>query len=184
MSNAFMLSFLAGLCIAVIILYNRLVKSRIMVQEAFSSIRTFLQQRNDVIPNMVEIVKGYAGHENSTLKEVTAWRNRSAGALTVDEQQKANLGLEQALASFYSVAEQYPDLKANANFLHLQDELSDIEEKLNNSRRYYNGTVRNFNQQIGVFPSNMVASLFSFKPESFFEEESGAARSPEIDFKK
>lgn len=180
MSTTFILAFLTGLCIAVIILYNQLARARIMVQEAFSGIRTFLQQRNDVIPNMVEIVKGYAGHENSTLKEVTAWRNRSAGAATAGEQQEATRGLEQALANFYSVAEQYPDLKANTNFLRLQDELSGIEEKLNNSRRYYNGTVRHYNQKIAVFPSNLIAGIFSFRPESFFEEEAG----PRIDFNK
>jgi LemA protein len=184
MSNTFIIAFLAGLCVAIVILYNQLAKARIMVQEAFSGIRTFLQQRNDVIPNMVEIVKGYAGHENSTLKEVTAWRNRSVGASTPGEQQEATRGLEHALASFYSVAEQYPDLKANTNFLHLQEELSGIEEKLNNSRRYYNGTVRSYNQKLAVFPSNLVASVFSFRPERFFEEEAGAAARPKTDFKK
>jgi LemA protein len=162
--------------------YNQLVKSKVLVQEGWSGIGTFLQQRNDVIPNMVEIVKGYAGHENNTLIEVTKWRNKSAMAITPGEQNDANAGLNKAMLDFYSVSEQYPDLKANTNFLKLQEDLASLEEKINQSRRYYNGTVREFNQNIAVFPKLIVASMFNFEAQEFFLEDESAKIAPKIAF--
>lgn len=166
----------------VIAIYNQLVKSKIIVEEGWSGIGTFLQQRNDVIPNMVEIVKGYAGHENNTLIEVTKWRNRSAMAATPNEQNEANAGLNKAMLDFYTVSEQYPDLKANTNFLKLQEDLAALEEKINQSRRYYNGTVREFNQKTAVFPNVIIANMFKFTAQEFFLEDESAKVAPKISF--
>ncbi len=162
--------------------YNQLIKAKILVQEGWSGIGTFLQQRNDVIPNMVEIVKGYAGHENNTLIEVTKWRNKSAMATTPGEQHDANSGLNKAMLDFYTVSEQYPDLKANTNFLKLQEDLANLEEKINQSRRYYNGTAREYNQHIAVFPKVIVANIFNFKSQEFFLEDERSKVAPKISF--
>jgi LemA protein len=176
------LIIIAGIAFIVTI-YNRLAKQKVLVGEGLSSVGTFLQQRNDVIPNMVEVVKGYAGHENNTLIEVTKWRNKSAAASTATEKVEAEAGLNKALVDFYSVTEQYPDLKANQNFLQLQQDLANIEEKINQSRRYYNGTVRQYNQSRVVFPQNIVAGMFGFNEAVFFKEESNAAQAPKVSFK-
>lgn len=176
------LGVLAIIVLYAISIFNQLTRKRILVQEGWSGVGTFLQQRNDVIPNMVEIVNGYAGHENKTLNEVTRWRNQSAQASSVQEQNEASQGLNKALLDFYSVSEQYPDLKANQNFLHLQEELSEIETKINQSRRYFNGTVREYNQGRAVFPQNMLAGIFGFRPEAFFLEDEAARTAPQIRF--
>jgi len=166
----------------VITVYNRLSRQRVLVGEGLSGVGSFLQQRNDVIPNMVEVVKGYAGHENNTLIEVTKWRNKSAAATTTTEQVQAEAGLNKALVDLYSVTEQYPDLKANQNFLQLQNDLADIEEKINQSRRYYNGTVRQYNQSRVVFPQNIIAGMFGFNEAVFFKEDPAAAQAPKVSF--
>lgn len=170
------------LLLFIISVYNELIKERLMVREGWSGVGTFLQQRNDVIPNMVEIVKGYAGHENKTLVEVTMWRNRSAQAATPGEQAAADAGLHKSMMDFYTVTEQYPELKANTNFLQLQQDLASLEEKINQSRRYYNGTVREYNQSRSVFPKNMVAGIFGFRDEVFFQEDPNAGQAPKISF--
>lgn len=162
--------------------YNRLARRRIMVREGWSGIGTFLQQRNDLIPNLVETVKGYALHENKTLTEVVKWRNQAAVATTPAAQMEASNGMNKALAGFFAVAEQYPDLKANANFLSLQADLKELETNINQSRRYYNGTVRDFNQSVAVFPSNLIAGMFGFREEPFFQEESAAKELPKVSF--
>lgn len=162
--------------------YNELVKGRIVVQEGFSGVGACLQQRNDLIPNLVETVKGYAGHENKTLVEVIKWRNQSAAATTPEQQNEASAGLNKALINVLSLAESYPELKANENFQALQAELSGIEEKINQSRRYYNGTVREYNQDIAVFPKNIVSGLFGFKPAVFFAEDEAARTAPKVNF--
>lgn len=165
-----------------IAIYNELTKEKILVEEGWSGTGTFLQQRNDLIPNLVETVKGYAGHENRTLVEVVKWRNRSAAATTIGEQNQATTGLNQSMMDFFSLTEQYPDLKANANFQQLQQDLSAMEEKINQSRRYYNGTVREFNQSIAVFPKNIIATVFGFKAFEFFKEDAGAHIAPKVSF--
>lgn len=162
--------------------YNELTKERILVKEGFSGIGTFLQQRNDLIPNLVETVKGYAGHENKTLTEVIKWRNQSAAAHTLTDQSQATQGLNNALLNFMSLTENYPELQANVNFQQLMSQLSELEEKLNMSRRYYNGTVREYNQSIAVFPKNMVAGMFGFSAETFFAEDEGARSVPKVSF--
>lgn len=170
------------LLIIFIFIYNQLTKARILVNEAWSGIATFLQLRNDLIPNLVETVKGFAGHENKTLVDVIKARNESIAALTPEAQIEAAKNLGTVLLNFKSVAEQYPDLKANPNYLKLQDELAVIEEKLNQSRRYYNATVRIYNQKIAIFPHNMVANSFHFMPANFFQESSGSAKVPLVSF--
>ena len=168
--------------IFLIAIYNNLTKKRILVREGWSGIGTFLQQRNDMIPNLVETVKGYAVHESKTLQEVVKWRDRSVSATSTSEKMEASNKMNEALVDFFAVAEQYPDLKANQNFLSLQADLKEMEVSLNQSRRYYNGAVRDYNQAIAVFPSNMIAGMFGFTSEPFFQEEPGAGAVPKVSF--
>jgi LemA protein len=170
------------LVVLFIVIFNTLTRKRILVKEGWSGIGTFLQQRNDMIPNLVETVKGYALHESKTLAEVVMWRNRGVAAKQPGEQMEAGNGMNRALVDFFALAEQYPDLKANANFITLQNDLRDMETKISQSRRYYNGTVRDYNQSIAVFPNNLLAGMFGFVPETFFEEESGAKDIPKVSF--
>lgn len=171
------------LVIFLISIYNRLTNLRILVKEGWSGIGTFLQQRNDMIPNLVETVKGYALHESTTLQEVVKLRNIAISAGSPAEQMQASNNMNKALGQFFALAEQYPDLKANANFLAMQADLKDMEGKINQSRRYYNGTVRDYNQAVAVFPNNMIAGMFGFTPETFFEEETTAREVPKVSFK-
>jgi LemA protein len=176
---------LAVIAIAVlffIVVYNNLTRKRIMVREGWSGIGTFLQQRNDLIPNLVETVKGYAVHESNTLQEVVKWRNKAVTATNNAEKMEASNKMNQALVDFFAVAEQYPDLKANQNFLSLQSDLKELEVGLNQSRRYYNGAVRDYNQAVAVFPNNMVAGMFGFTVEPFFQEEATAGAVPKVSF--
>lgn len=173
--------------IGIIILYgikifNELTKERVLVQEGWSGVGTFLQQRLDVIPNLVEIVKGYAGHENKTLTDVIKARNESLSALTPEAQVEAAKNMGAALLNFKSLSENYPDLKANTNFIKLQEQLADLEEKINQSRRYYNATVREFNQSRAVFPKIIIANMFNFKDAIFFAEDAAAKTAPKISF--
>ena len=166
----------------VISIYNQLVKRRIVTQESTGGIGACLQERNDLIPNLVETVKGYVGHESKTLIEVTKWRNQSASANTVEEQSTAAQGLNQALSNMLAVAEAYPALKADGHFQELMTQLARIEEKINDARRYYNGTVRIYNQTVEVFPKNIVAGLFRFKQAAFFAEDVAARTAPGVKF--
>ncbi len=151
------------------ITYNKLVTLRTKVAEAWSSIEVMLKKRHDLIPNLVEIVKGYASHERQTLDSVTQARTQAASAQTVQEHQQAESNLNRAMMNLFAVAEQYPDLKANTNFLSLQSDLTDLESDIEKSRRYYNGTVRDNNIVIDSFPSNMVSAMFNFVKSEFFE---------------
>ncbi|HQV01038.1 MAG: LemA family protein [Bacteroidia bacterium] len=170
------------LIIFLIFIFNELTKERILVNEAWSGIGAYLQQRLDAIPNSVEIVKGYAGHENKTLTDVIRARNESIAALTPEAQIEAAKNLGAAMLNFKALAENYPELKANEHFIKMQEQLVGLEEKINQSRRYYNGTVREYNQSIAVFPKNIVASLFGFKVATFFAEDAEAGKAPKISF--
>ena len=170
------------LAIFFIAVYNNLTKKRILVREGWSGIGTFLQQRSDLIPNLVETVKGYAVHESSTLQEVVKWRNKAVQATSNAEVMTANNKMNEALVDFFAVAEQYPDLKANTNFLSLQNDLKEMEVSINQSRRYYNGAVRDYNQSMSVFPNNMVAGMFGFTAEPFFQEDAGTTSVPKVSF--
>ncbi|MEQ1677423.1 MAG: LemA family protein [Chitinophagaceae bacterium] len=171
--------------IALISIFNELVKKRILTQEGASGIGACLQQRNDLIPNLVETVKGYAGHENKTLTEVVKWRNRSVAAGdNMEEQNAASKELNQAMLNLMAITEDYPALKADTHFLELMQQLSAIEDKINDSRRYYNGTVREYNQSLAVFPKNIVAGAFGYKPAAFFAEDATAKVAPDVKFDK
>lgn len=164
-------------------IYNRLVKLRNLVQEAWSSIDVMLKKRHDLIPNLVETVKGYATHERETLENVTKARNLAVSADSVEGKEIAEKNLNQAMVNLFAVAEQYPDLKANANFQQLQAELSSIENDIEKSRRYYNGTVRENNTLVESFPSNIVANMYKFEKSKFFELENIADREvPSVKF--
>jgi LemA protein len=162
----------------VILTYNRLVNKRTMAEESFSGIDVQLKRRYDLIPNLVETVKGYAKHESSLLEKVTEWRARAQGASNLDDQLKAESGLTATLANVFAVSENYPELRANTNFIELQSELAEIEEQLQLSRRFYNGTVRDLNMLIDMFPSNFVARQFGFEKKVFFEIENEEERTP------
>ena len=162
--------------------YNRLARARVLTEEGWSGIGTFLQQRNDVLPNLVEVVKGYVGHENKTLTDVIKARNESIAALTPEAQIEAAKHMGAAMINFKSLTEQYPDLKANENFLRLQSQVDEMEEKINQSRRYYNGTVRDYNTILVVFPNNVLAGTFGFKAAAFFQEDEAAKTAPKIKF--
>jgi len=157
---------------ALIAIYNSLVTLNIRTEEAWSDITVQLKRRLDLIPNLVETVKGYAKHERGVFEEVTKARANALNAKGVEETAKAENMFEQTLKSLFAVAEDYPDLKANENFKHLQEELVDTEDKIQASRRFYNGMVRDFNTKRKVFPSNLVAGILGFrKDKEFFELE-------------
>ena len=149
--------------------YNSLITLRIRVDEAWSDITVQLKRRLDLIPNLVETVKGYAKHESGVFEEVTNARANALNAKGVKETAETENQFEGALKSLFAVAEAYPDLKANQNFIALQQELVDTEDKIQASRRFYNGGVRDLNTKVQTFPNNVVASLFGFKNRDFFE---------------
>ncbi len=152
-----------------LIIYNSLVKSRNLVKEAFSTMDVYLKKRWDLVPNLVEVVKGYTSYENNTLTKITELRANSYNDLTMDKKININEQLTNAISSIIAVSENYPELKASENFLNLSKSLTKIEDDIANSRKYYNGTVRIYNNKIQMFPSNIVASLFNFKEASMFE---------------
>lgn len=154
--------------LGIILTYNRLVRLRNMVAEGWSDIDVQLKRRATLIPNLVETVKGYVGHEKNLLSAITDLRSRSLQAQKVGEKGEIETALSRSLGSLMAVAEAYPDLKANQNFLELQKDLADTEDQIQTARRYYNGTVRNLNITIESFPSNMVAKLFAFAQAEFF----------------
>jgi len=166
-----------------ITMYNGLVRLRNLVMEGWSGIDVQLKRRTDLIPNLVETVKEYMGHERETLSKVTELRAQSLGVQKVSEKGRLEGALSRSLANLFAVAEGYPDLKANQNFLDLQNQLSEIEEEIQLSRRYYNGTVRNLNIKIESFPSNIVANMFKFTQAEFFEiEDEGERAVPKVKF--
>jgi LemA protein len=166
-----------------IILYNKLVTSHNMVEEGWSGIDVQLKRRADLIPSLVETVKGYAAHEKGVLEEVTRARAGAASATSVDAAQKAENVLTSALRHLFAVAEAYPDLKADENFQQLQAMLAEVEDNIQKSRRYYNGAVRQLNTKIELFPSNIIASQFKFVQADYFEIEDPHSREvPKIDF--
>lgn len=166
-------------------LYNRLIKLKIKVDNSWSDIRVFLKKRYDLIPNLVNTVKGYAAHESQTFQKVTEARNIAASIPPEDVQAsaQANKVLGGALRGLFAVAENYPELKANQNFLELQTALQSIEGDLGNARRYYNATVRDYNTAIQQFPAVIIANASGFKPREFYEiENAEEAQNVEVKF--
>ena len=164
-----LLVIVAILVIWVIAIYNRLVKLRNNRENAFADIDVQLQQRYDLIPQLVECVKGYAKHEKSTLENVINLRNAAASATTIDGKIAAENQLSSALAGLKVTLEAYPDLKANQNFLQLQNEMGDIENKLASVRRFFNSATKELNNAVQTFPSNIFAGMFGFKKEMMFD---------------
>lgn len=167
--------------IAIIILwlvaiYNGLIRCKNRADEAWSDIDVQLKRRYDLIPNLIETVKGYAAHEQGTLEKVINARNQAMQAGGTAEKAKAENELSQTLKSIFALSESYPDLKANQNFGKLQDELSDTENKIQAARRFYNGNVRDFNIKIEIFPNNIIANKLNFKKKELFEIENKEER--------
>jgi LemA protein len=178
-----LLGLIAAAVAYAISIYNRLVKNKNLVDEGWSGIETQLKRRANLIPNLVETVKGYAAHEGETLEAVTRLRNQTMTISDIGERGQKEGELTAALGRLFAVAEAYPDLKANENFIGLQDDLSETEDQIQLARRYYNGTVRNMNILVEAFPSNLVANAFSFVKANFFEIENDEDRAvPQVSF--
>ncbi|MFA6992779.1 MAG: LemA family protein [Candidatus Gracilibacteria bacterium] len=177
-----LLVIIAVLAALVAILYNSLVKLRNKCNEAWADIDTQLKRRYDLIPNLVETVKGYASHEAGTLEKVTQARNTAMNAKSMKEREQAENMLSDTLKSIFALSEQYPDLKANQNFLDLQKTLKEVEEQLQLSRRYYNATVRDMNNQVQTFPNNLFASKLGFAEREFFQATDEEKKSVKVSF--
>ncbi len=157
------------LLIYILITYNSFINSKNLVKEAFSTMDIYLKKRWDLIPNLIEVVKGYSKYENETLTKITSLRSSSYDELTMDNKININEDLSRCLSNIFAVSENYPELKANELYTNLSNNLISIEDEIANSRKYYNGTVRNFNNKIQMFPNNILAKLFRFKEFKMFE---------------
>lgn len=180
-----MLIALGALVVAVtglIVLYNSMASLRIRTQEAWAGIDAQLKRRYDLIPNLVDTVKGYMAHERKAFEEVARLRAAAMGAATPEGKAQAEAGLSGALKTVFALAESYPELKSNTNFLSLQQSLSDVEDALQNARRYYNAVVRDYNTRLATFPGNMVAPAFGFHPAQFFEAPAAEKAVPKVSF--
>ena len=157
------------LLIYIFITYNSFIKLSNIVQEAFSTMDIYLKKRWDLVPNLVEVVKGYASHEKAVLEQVTTLITNTYQNMSMNKKINVNEQLTQGISKIMAISESYPDLKANQNFLELSRELTKIEDEIANSRKYYNGSVRIFNTKIQIFPNNIIAKLFNFKEANMFE---------------
>ena len=173
---------IALLVIYVLVTYNVFVKMKNRVDESFSTMDVYLKKRWDLIPNIVETVKGYAKHEKSTLSDVIKLRNGAYDNMSSDEKIKANQQLSKGITKIMALAEQYPVLKANENFKDLSTQLTKIEDEIANSRKYYNGTVREFNDKVQMFPSNIVAKIFGYKAKIMFEATEEERKNVKVSF--
>lgn len=181
-SLLFPVIILAVVAVFVVGVYNTLQTLKVRIKEAWSQIDVQLKRRVDLIPNLVETVKGYAKHEKEVFENVTKARSALMSAQSAKEAGEADNMLSNALKSLFAVAEAYPELKAQEGFINLQKELSDTEDKVAYARQFYNTIVRDYNQKLVVFPSNLVAALFGFKAEEFFEAEEGEREAVKVDF--
>ncbi len=169
MSNTIIIVIVAGVLLFLLVIYNSLVTAKNRIAEALSQIDVQLKRRTDLIPNLVETVKGFAKHEKELLENVTKARSSLMTAGTTPEKAEANNMLTESLKSLFAVSENYPDLKSSQNFIELQGELSDTENKIAYSRQFYNANVLDYNNKLGIFPSSIVAGMFGFKPAEFFQ---------------
>ena len=185
MTLGIILAIVAIIVIAFIAIYNKLVTARQRVKNGWGQIDVQLQRRFDLIPNLVDTVKGYMAHESSVLEKVTELRTSWANAKTVAEKMEISNQLSDTLKTIMAVSENYPDLKANQNFMSLQEELTNTENKISFSRQFYNDTVTRYNTMLETFPSNLVASMFHFEAEKLFEVDNPSARqNVKVDFNK
>lgn len=171
-----------AIIISVIAMYNRFIRLTNLCDTAWSDIDVQLKQRYNLIPNLVNTVKGYASHEKEVFENVTKARSQAIEAGSPEKQSEAEDFLTSSLRKLFAVAENYPELKANENFLQLQETLSEIEDKIQNARRYYNAVVRDYNIKVESFPSNIIANIFNFSKREFFEIEAGERSVPEVEF--
>ena len=165
-----------------LITYNNFIKLKNMVKEAFSTMDVYLKKRWDLIPNIVETVKGYAKHEENTLKEIVELRNNSYDSMTDDEKVQTNQRISKDIGQIMLLAESYPDLKASTNFQDLSRELSKVEEDIANARKYYNGVIEMFNNKVEMFPSNIFAKLFGYKTKEMFETDERERENIKVQF--
>jgi LemA protein len=182
LATVIIIAFIVILFLVVIGLYNRMVSFRNRIDNAWSQIDVQLKRRYDLIPNLVETVKGYAKHEREVFENVTAMRSKAIAATTVSDQSQAEGELTQTLKSLFAVAENYPELKANQNFLALQEELSGTESKIAYSRQFYNDSVYRYNTTIQTFPGNMLAGPFGFSKRQYFEAEPESRGPVKVEF--
>lgn len=166
----------------IFITYNNLVKLKNRVSEAFSTMDVYLKKRWDLVPNLVETVKGYTKHESDTLKSIVELRNKSYDSMSAGDKIKANEELTSGLSSLIALKEAYPDLKANENFINLSNDLTKIEEDIANSRKYYNGCVRLYNNKVEMFPSSIVAKMLGYKTLNMFEIKEEEKQNVEVKF--
>jgi LemA protein len=164
-----------------VIVYNKFVKDKNLIREAWSGIDVQLKRRNDLIPNLVDAVKAYSGYEKSLFEKIAELRNKTSTQQQVKEKARTENDITKAIINLFAVAEAYPDLKASTNFLDLQKELAETEDQLQYARRYYNGVVRDYNIRVESFPSNLIANTFNYKVEDYFEIELASERlSPQV----
>lgn len=182
MVNFIVLAFVLIGIVFVIVTYNAFIRLKNLCNNAWSDVDVQLKRRYDLIPNLVSTVKGYASHEKEVLENVTKARAAATTAKTPAEQSEAENMLTGALRQLFAVAENYPELKANTNFLDLQKNLSEIEDAIQNARRYYNAVVRDNNIKVESFPSNIVATIFNFEKREFFEMAEGERAVPKVEF--
>ena len=186
MSTTIVIAVVVGIIVLIalvlVVIYNGLVRARVRTREAWSGIDVQLKRRADLVPNLVETVRGYASHERQTFENVTRARAMLQQAGTAPEAAQANNFLTQTLRSLFAVAENYPELKANQNFLDLQNELADIEEKIAYARQFYNRNASDYNARIQTFPNAIIAGMFGFQPFEFFEAEEEAREVPHVSF--
>ncbi len=168
--------------IALLVTYNSFIKLNNKVKEAFSTMDVYLKKRWDLIPNIVETVKGYAKHEQDTLKEIVELRNSSYDKMSDHEKIKTNEQISSDISKIMAIAEAYPDLKASENFKDLSKQLAKVEEDIANARKYYNGTVRIYNNKIEMFPSNIIAKIFGYKSKNMFETSKAERENVKIEF--
>ncbi|MBD3280038.1 LemA family protein [Candidatus Dojkabacteria bacterium] len=171
-----------GLLGYLLMLYNSVIRLKVLVEEAWSGIDVQLKKRYDLIPNLVETVKGYAKHEKGTFERVTELRSRAMGTEDPAELAEIEGELRSTLKSLFAVAENYPELKADQNFLNLQNTLQEIETEIESARRYYNGAVRDYNMKIQVFPANLVAGMLGFSVKKFFETSEAERENVKVSF--
>lgn len=179
---AVILGILLILIVWCISAYNKLVSFSVRVDNGWAQIDVQLKKRIDLIPNLVETVKGYAAHEKSTFSEVTKWRSAAMNSKTPEEAMENNAKLSKAIVNLFATAEQYPDLKANQNFLDLQGQLREIEGKIAMSRQFYNDTAMKYNEYVMHFPSNLIAAVFHFEQKKYFEVEEADRTVPQVKF--
>lgn len=176
------IAVIAVILLYLFIAYNGLVGARNRVKEAFATMDVYLKKRWDLIPNLVETVKGYAAHEKETLERIVSLRSVTYEKLTPDEKIAEGAKLSGAIGNLFAIAEQYPDLKANTNFMQLSGELSSAEKDIANARKYYNAIVREYNNRVEMFPGNVVAGLFGFRASAMFETQESEKANVKVNF--